>query len=183
MTPGSLPEGHVFIATSVDGFIARPDGGIDWLEAVPALEGEDFGYAAFMERMDGILMGANTLRVLLGFPDWPYAKPLTVLSRSLGPGDVPEARRGGVSFDGGEVRDVFARQGALGRRHLYVDGGRLIQSCLREGLIRSMTVTRIPVLLGEGIPLFGPTGRDVPVRLEAVRSWPNGFAQEVYAVA
>jgi dihydrofolate reductase len=180
MTGEGLPEGHVFIGTSLDGFIARKDGDIAWLDAFPVIEGEDFGYAAFMAGIDAVLMGRGTFEKVLTFPDWPFTLPVTVLSTTLA--GVPSLLDGRATVDTGPPEETFARLGRAGAERVYVDGGRLVQSCLRAGLIRRMTLTRLPVLLGEGIPLFGPVGRDVALSLVSVRSWPNGFVQEVYDI-
>ena len=177
-----LPEGHVFIACSMDGFIAREDGDIAWLTGFPTPEGEDFGYAAFMGRMDAMVMGRGSYEKVLTFGDWPYAKPVTVLSHSLRAHDLRADLTGRVEITGASPEHVFTRLGQAGVRAVYVDGGQVIQSCLREGLIRSLTVTRLPILLGEGRPLFGPTGRDIPLHLRSVRNWENGFVQSVYEV-
>jgi dihydrofolate reductase len=177
------PEGHVFIACSLDGFIAREDGDIGWLTAIPAPEGEDYGYGAFVARMDAILMGRRSYEKVLTFGDWPYDRPVTVLSRSLRQADVPNALRTRVTITGASPETVFARLGGRGAARVYVDGGQVIQSCLRDGLVTRMTVTHIPVLLGEGLPLFGTTGRDVGLRLVSVRSWANGLVQTVYDMA
>jgi dihydrofolate reductase len=182
--PGSspVPEGHVFIACSMDGFIARPDGDIVWLTSRPVPEGEDFGYAAFMYGIDRILMGSGSYLKVLTLGDWFYQKPVTVLSRSLTAEDVPEHLQGRVEITGETPGEVFGRLGAAGVGRVYVDGGQVIQSCLREGLIRRMTVTRIPVLLGEGLALFGATGPDIGLTHLRTKSWDNGFVQSVYDV-
>lgn len=172
-------RGAVFIATSVDGYIARPDGGLDWLAAGES--GEDFGYDAFMAGVDVLYMGRGTYETVRGFGTWPYAgRRVVVASRSLPrrrdapPGDVevtPEA-----------PSDLFERLSAEGAGRVYVDGGRLITSCLGAGLVDEMTITRVPVLLGEGLPLFGRSDRDV--RLEHVRTRPfaSGLVQSTYRV-
>jgi len=177
-----LPEAHVFIATSLDGYIADVQGGVDWLTTLPAPEDEDHGYRAFIDSVDCIVMGANSFRSLLGFPEWPYDKPVVVLSRSLRPGDVPEALAGQVRVISGAPRALLAQLGAEGVKRLYLDGGQMITSFLREGLVQRLTVTRVPVLLGAGLPLFGDTGPQYLLHLET-RSWPHGFVQSVYQVA
>ena len=172
-------EGHLFIATSVDGFIAREDDGLDWLEV--AGSEEDHGFAAFMARMDGLVIGARTYRMVLGFGgDWPYAKPVVVMSRSGV--EVPEALEGRVRVMAGTPREVMATLDAEGWERAYVDGGQLIQAFLRDGLIKEMVITQVPVLLGSGVRLFGETGGDVA--LEAVRAerFPSGLVQTRWRV-
>ena len=173
----------VFIATSLDGFIAREDGAIDWLErangSVPA--GEDCGYAAFMATVDALVMGRHTFETVRAFPEWPYGEtPVWVVSRSLErlPTGVPATVRLVAEDPQGVIR--IAEQEGCAR--LYVDGGRLIQSFLHEGLITDLTITTIPVLIGRGRPLFGVLPGDVPLRLVSSRAFEFGFVQSVYEV-
>jgi dihydrofolate reductase len=175
-----MPTGHVFIATSLDGFIARADGGLDWLESANASR-EDHGYEEFAASIDGIFMGRQTLEVALGFDPWPYAKPLIVLSRRLQPKDLPDGVADRVSVKASIV-EALAEGAKRGWRRAYVDGGATIQSFLRAGAIQDIVITRIPVLLGEGIPLFGPLDADVRLRHRSTRSFPSGLVQSRYEV-
>lgn len=177
-----LPEVHVFIATSLDGFIADPDGGIDWLTGLPVPEGEDHGYGAFIGGIDALVMGAGTYRTVAGFAEWPYAVPVTVMSRHLRGADLPEGLRDRVSVTAATPVSVLEALGAAGARRVYVDGGRLVSSFLREGLVARLVLTRVPVLLGAGRPLFSDAGRHA-LRLHEVRSWAHGFVQETWLVA
>jgi len=167
----------VFIATSLDGFIARPDGALDWL---PAGGGEPHGYDEFIATVDAILIGRKTFETVLSFEAWPYGpKPVVVLSRTLSSITVPE---GAVCERmEGSPREIVDRLAARGMEHLYIDGGVTVQGFLREGLIQRMTITRIPVLLGSGIPLFGPLTGDVRFRHVATRSFASGMVQSEYA--
>ncbi len=173
-------SGHVFIATSLDGFIARPDGRLDWLEQSGA-EAEDHGYGAFVASVDGILMGRATFEVVLGFDPWPYDKPVIVLGARARIDDVPPALRDrvGVARTLPEARAEAARRGW---RRVWVDGGATIRSCLAEGMIEDLTLTRIPVLIGQGIPLFGALGADIRLRHEGTRAFASGLVQSRYAV-
>ena len=179
----SPARGSVFIATSLDGFIARPDGSIDWLleanRAVPP--GEDCGYAEFTAGIDGLVMGRASFEKALGFDPWPYGElPVIVLSRS---GTVvPPALAPTVRVSALDPPSLMAELAAAGHRHLYIDGGRVVQSFLRACLIDSLTITTIPVLLGRGLPLFGPLEADVALRLVASRRWDFGFVQNRYEV-
>jgi dihydrofolate reductase len=166
----------VFIATSLDGFIARPDGALDWL---PAGGGEPHGYDEFIATVDAILIGRKTFETVLSFDAWPYGrKPVVVLSRTLSAVTVPE---GAVCERmEGSPREIVDRLAARGMEHLYVDGGITVQGFLREGLIQRMTITRIPVLLGSGIPLFGPMTGDLRFEHIATRSFPSGMVQSEY---
>jgi dihydrofolate reductase len=176
-----MPTGHVFIATSLDGFIARPDGGLDWLESANA-SGEGHGYEDFAASIDGIFMGRQTLEVALQFDPWPYTKPLIVLSSQLRRKDLPDGIAERVSVSA-SVEEALAEGAQRGWRRAYVDGGATIRSFLRAGAIPDMVVTRIPVLLGEGIPLFGPLDADIRLRHRSTRSFPSGLVQSRYEVA
>lgn len=174
--------GHVFIATSLDGFIARSDGAIDWLERVPD-DGDDHGYAAFLARMDGLVMGRATFETVLGFEGpWPYVKPVVVMSRSLKQQDVPQHLTGAVRVHSGSPREVLSDLGAEGWTKAYVDGGLLIQSFLADGLIEDLVVTRVPVLLGRGRPLFGDVSGDVVLEHVSTQSFRSGLVQSHYRV-
>ena len=174
------PYCSVFIATSLDGFIARPDGSIDWLESASSgSDGEDFGYKAFMESVDALIMGRNTFEKVLSFPEWPYGnKPVVVLSSSLQarPDSVPDT----VRIANGSPQQIVARLMSQGMNSFYVDGGVTIQRFLNAGLIDELTMTVIPVLLGSGIPLFGPLESDISLELASSESFPCGFVQNKY---
>lgn len=174
-----MTRGHVFIAASLDGFIARRDGGIDWLN-LAAAEGEDHGYDRFMAGMDGLVMGRNTYETARSFGAWPYKKPVVVLSRVLEGHAVPRDIADRVRFWDCGPRDAMQRLEAEGWANAYVDGGRVIQAFLRAGLIGEMIVTRIPVLLGEGIPLFGPTNGDIALAHLRTRAFGSGLVQSHY---
>lgn len=172
-------KASVYIATSLDGFIARPDGSIDWL-GEPSDDGEDYGYQKFIDAVDFLVMGRNTYEKVLSFGQWPYVKPVVVLtSRSL---DIPSDIASKVETISGlpsEVVDELSRRGA---KHLYIDGGKTVQSFLKAGLIQRIIITRIPVLLGEGIPLFGPLDGDIRLRHVDTQSFADGNVQCEYEV-
>jgi dihydrofolate reductase len=174
--------GHVFIAASLDGFIARRDGTLDWLFA-STTPGEDHGYDRFMERIDGVVMGRNTYETALGFGDWPYTKPVVVMSRTLTNDDLPDELRGRLQITDEAPRPLFERLTREGWRHAYVDGGAVIRSFLAEGLIEEVILTRAPVLIGEGLPLFGATARDLRLIHEATQAFPSGLVQSRYSLA
>lgn len=170
---------HVFIATSLDGYIARSNGDIDWL---PAFEpGEDYGYRAFVDGIDAIVMGRASYEKVLSFGDWPYGEtPVVVLStRQL---HIPPARAGTVLQMRGEPAEIMAQCAARGWAELYVDGGATIQRFLAAGLVDRLIITRVPVLLGEGLPLFGPIGRDLRLAQVRTHAYPNGLVQSEYRV-
>jgi dihydrofolate reductase len=167
----------VFVGTSVDGFIARPDGSFDFL---PTDGGEPHGFEEFMASVDAIVMGRNTFETVLAFPEWPYGtKRVVVLSsRSL---DLSTAA-GPVEQMAGEPADIVSALAATGARNLYVDGGITIQRFLRAGLIDRLIVTRVPVLIGQGIPLFGSLPHDVRLQHVATHQFPSGLVQSEYRV-
>ncbi|WP_412564107.1 dihydrofolate reductase family protein [Thalassobius sp. MITS945101] len=171
-----MVTGHVFIATSLDGFVARDDHTLDWLMKQPQPADDDGGYAAHMAEMDGLVMGAGSFRTVLGFGQWPYEKPVVVMSRSLAEADIPEDLRDKVRLSRLSPRDLMQDLFAQGWKRAYVDGGQLVQSFLRDGLIAEMKITLIPILLGSGIRLFGPLEADID--LELIGSRPIGDAMQ-----
>ncbi len=173
--------GHVFIAISLDGFIARPDGNIDWLLSRDD-PGEEHGYRDFIKDIDGIVMGRGSFEAVAAFDPWPYDRPVVVLSKTLSSTPVPDRLSGRVRFVDRTPEAAMRMLEAEGWRRVYVDGGRIVQSFLREGLIADMVVTQIPVLIGEGRPLFGPTGRDIPLTHVTTKAFPSGLVQSVYRV-
>ena len=169
----------VFVGTSLDGFLARADGRFDFLDAGGG--GEPHGYEEFMATVDALLIGRNTFDIVLPFETWPYGtKPVFVLShRPLPPvpaGAVVEKLSGSPAS---VVKDLEAR----GLGHIYVDGGLTIQEFLRAGFIDRLIVTRVPVLIGTGIPLFGPVESDIVVRHVATRQYARGLVQSEYELA
>jgi dihydrofolate reductase len=166
-----------FVGASVDGFIARPDGGLDWLPKVT----EDHGYNELMATVDAVVIGRGTFETVLGFGGWAYGRtPVIVLSS--GTLDLSALREYPVEQMSGEPREIVARLEARGLKHLYVDGGITIQRFLRAGMIQRIVVTRIPVLIGQGIPLFGPLDADVRLRHVRTRDFPSGLVQSEYLV-
>lgn len=147
----------VFIGQSMDGYIAGPNGELDWLESIPNPDGSDMGYHAFMQSVDALLMGRNTFEIVCGFDmEWPYQKPVFVLSNSLT--EIPEEYQEKAFLVKGEIPDVLEEIQEKGFHDLYIDGGKLIQSFLRAGRIDEMTISTLPIVLGKGISLFGEVG-------------------------
>ena len=170
-------KASVFVGTSLDGFIARANGQFDFLFASG---GEPHGFEEFMATVDALVMGRNTFDVVLKLDPWPYGdKPVIVLStREL------ERAPAGVVVEhmSGTPAEILEQLEARGMKHIYVDGGFTIQSFLRAGLIQRLTVTRVPVLIGEGIPLFGAVPHDIQLRHVATRQYPDGLVQSEYEV-
>ena len=153
-------KASVFIATSLDGFIARENGDLDWLTGGESASTEqDYGYQEFMDSVDTIVIGRNTFEPVLTFDTWPYSgKKVVVLSS--GPSAVPPHLMDSVEWLSLPPQQLAERLAAQGAAHLYVDGGKTIQGFLTAGLINELIVTRIPVLIGTGIPLFGPLNHE-----------------------
>ena len=173
---------HVFIAISLDGFIARQDGDIEWLlqRDDPT---EDHGYEAFIADKDMIVMGRGSYEKVLTLDPWPYDRPVLVLSKQLADAPVPEALKGKVRFSNSAPKEAIEKLAEDNVRRVYVDGGRLVQSFLREGLVADMVITTVPVLLGSGRPLFGALSQDIDLKLVSSRSFPSGLVQSSYFIA
>ena len=173
----------VFIATSLDGFIARSDGDLDWLTGAQSTSTEqDYGYQEFMDTVDTIVLGRNTFELVLTFDTWPYSgKNVVVLSSK--PRAVPPHLVDEVEWLSLPPQDLVERLASQGATHLYVDGGKTIQGFLRAGLIDELTITRVPVLIGTGVPLFGPLDHDVRLTHIATQQFENGFVQSKYRVS
>jgi dihydrofolate reductase len=169
----------VYIATSLDGFIARKNGDLDWLPAGEQ-DGEDFGYAEFKSTVDYVVMGRNTFEKVLTFGGWHYAKKVIVLTSS--DLTIPPQLTGKVEAIHLSPRELVHEMGGRGAKAIYLDGGVTIQRFLRESLIDEMIITTIPILLGEGIPLFGKLEKDVKLELVKSESFKNGFVQNKYKI-
>jgi dihydrofolate reductase len=175
---GGFMIASVFIGTSVDGFIARHNGEYDFL---PAGGGEPHGYTEFMAGIDTLVIGRKTFEAVLALAEWPYAgKRVVVLSsRAL---DLSKVRKHGVEQMSGEPAEIVAQLEARGAKSLYVDGGDTIQRFLRAGLIQRLIMTRVPVLIGDGIPLFGAVPRDIKLAHVGTQAYPSGLVKSEYRV-
>jgi dihydrofolate reductase len=166
-----------FIGVSLDGFIARPDGTLDWLDHAGNV---DHGYDAFMASVDALVIGRHTYETVLGFGVWPYGdKPVYVLSSSS---LKPAPAGANLHQMGGEPQAVAAELAARGVQHAYVDGGVTIQRFLRAGQLHRLVISRLPVLIGRGIPLFGVLDRDVLLRHVRTEVFASGLVQTEYEV-
>lgn len=171
----------VFIATSLDGYIARADGSLDWLEVQNARvpSGEDCGYGDFMADIDVLLMGRETFDKVSSFAEWPYdGKRVIVLSHRPLSGQYVKL----VEHRAGEPKEILAGLAEEGAQHVYLDGGRTIQAFLGAGLVDDLVITSVPVLLGRGRRLFGELAADLPLETLSSRSYPFGFVQTAYRV-
>ncbi|MEM6430300.1 MAG: dihydrofolate reductase family protein [Deinococcota bacterium] len=173
----------VYIATSLDGFIARPDGDIEWLHRPEYSESEglDPSYETFISTVDALVMGRHSFEKVLSFSDWPYKQHLVIVltTKNL---EIPEGLEGKVRFEQGHPDEILKRLESEGMQHLYIDGGITIQGFLKSGLIDELVIAYIPILLGEGIPLF--TTLDAEQRLDHVDTTvaKSGIVQSVYKV-
>jgi dihydrofolate reductase len=168
----------VFVGTSLDGFIARANGAFDFLDTGG---GEPHGYEEFMATVDALVIGRNTYETALSFPAWPYGKkPVIVLSSR----PIASAPAGAVvEHMSGAPADIVAQLATRGMKHLYVDGGVTVQRFLRAGQIQRFIITRVPVLIGSGIPLFGPLERDIVLTHVRTQQYKSGLVQSEYTVA
>ena len=175
-----LPRASVFIATTLDGFIAREDGAIDWLEGWSG-DG-DCGYTDFITSVDTLVLGRNSFEKVLTFDQpWPY-EGLRVVVLSSGSLSVPDALAASVEVMTLEPVPLLRQLGATGSRHVYVDGGVTIQRFLRAGAVQDVTLTRVPVLIGSGLPLFGELTDDIELAHVETTAYPDGLVQSRYRV-
>ena len=166
----------LYIATSLDGYIARPDGGIDWLSIVERA-GEDYGYAAFYESVDAVLMGSKTYELCLGFSAWPYPgkKAFVFTQRRL------KSDRDDVIFVSPDVRKALTEFETQGLKNLWlVGGGALTGAFLQQGLIDEFIISVVPIFLGDGIRLFPAPGAEARLELVGSTSYPSGLVQAHY---
>jgi len=171
------PRCSVFIATSLDGFIARPDGTFDFLSIVER-PNEDYGFADFFATIDALVIGRNTYETALSFPDWPYAgKRCVVLTHR----EAPSVH--GEQFFAGEPEALLEQLAMAGAQRLYVDGGAVIREFLRNHLIDDLTVSIVPVLLGQGVSLFGSEVPEQRLQLSSSKAYESGLVQLCYTRA
>ena len=169
----------VFVGTSLDGFIARPNGAFDFL---PADGGEPHGFEEFLASVDAVVMGRNTFETVLPLQPWPYGdKRIVVLSNR--PLNLSITSGSAIEQMAGPPEQIVSQLAARGIQHIYVDGGITIQRFLRAGLIQRLTITRVPVLIGEGIPLFGSLPHDIQFHHITTRHYPSGLVSSEYHVA
>ncbi|OJU79980.1 MAG: hypothetical protein BGO10_01405 [Chlamydia sp. 32-24] len=170
------PKISIYIATSIDGYIARKDGSLDWLDRVGGFD-EDYGFKKLLDSIDAVILGRKTYEVAAPVPDWPYkGKRLFVLSHSL------KNVREGVELFQGDLTQLISQLYLDGIKHIWIDGGATISQFLNLGMVDSMILSVIPVLLGEGIPLFHAIGKELPCRLVSSHSYPSGLVQSNYEI-
>jgi dihydrofolate reductase len=166
----------------VDGFLARKDGAVDFL---PADGGESHGFEEFYASVDAVVIGRKTFEWVVNYGGWVYGKK-RVVGLSSRPLDLSEVRgrARGVQVEqmAGDPAEIAAKLEASGVGHAYIDGGETIQRFLRARLIQRLVITRVPVLIGEGIPLFGVLPQDVRLRHVGTESYGSGLVKTEYEV-
>lgn len=194
-------EGTVYVAMTLDGYIARPDGSLDFLDAfhsttssssvdsstssnvVGNQNSDDMpNFDEFLESMDAIVMGRKTFEKVLSFgvDVWPYgSKPMVVWTRDVDSVTLPLEKKGFVQVSSKTPSDIMRDFGRReGCRRIYVDGGATVQAFMKDGLIQNFHLTVLPIVLGEGIPLF--RNQEVKLNLERSQAYPNGMVTLVY---
>ncbi len=171
-------KASVFVGTSLDGFIARLNGEFDFL---PAGGGEPHGYNEFIASVDAIVMGRKTFETVISMSPWPYGKKRVVVLSSR-PVDLSSVVGSVVEQMSGPPAEIVSKLATTGAHHLYIDGGITIQSFLRAGLIQRLIITRVPVLIGDGIPLFGTLPHDIRLRHISTKQYPSGLVSSEYHI-
>jgi dihydrofolate reductase len=168
----------VYIAVSIDGYIATSDGGIEWLMEIPNPDHVDFGFTEFMKGIDAIVMGRNTFEKVLSFGKWPYTKPVFVLTTTLT--SVPVGMENKAEIVKGDIEQIVNNLNERGFQNLYVDGGKVVQSFLEKDLIDEMIITRVSVLLGRGVPLFGNMDQSLKFRQVKTTAYNDDLVKSYY---
>ncbi len=172
-------KNSVFIATSIDGYIADKNGGIDWLHSIPNPKNDDMGYVEFTNDIDALVMGRTTFETVCGFDiDWPYDKPVFVLSNKLK--EIPESHRGKAFLVKGTLTEILDQIYEKGLNKLYIDGGTTIRNFLKKDLIDEIVITKIPVLLGGGSSLFAELPNELKFELIGTKTYLNQITQNHY---
>lgn len=172
-------KNSVFIATSLDGYIADKNGDIDWLHSIPNPNNDDMGYVEFTQDIDALVMGRTTFETVCGFDiDWPYKKPVFVLSNTLS--KIPESHKGKAFLAKGSLTEILEHIHQKGYHRLYIDGGTTIQSFLKEDLIDEMLITVIPIVLGGGSPLFSELPKGMEFEFIDSKVFLNQLTQNHY---
>ena len=167
-----------YLGMSLDGFIAGPNDELDWLDEPEHSDGVDYGYAAFMDSVDALVMGRRTFETVTGLvEEWPYDKPVIVMSATLT--ELPAHVTRSEIFSGSPA-EVVALAEERGWASLYVDGGKLASSFLNDGLLDELIVSVLPVALGTGVPVFGALADHTWLKLASTESFDNGMVQLRY---
>jgi len=170
----------LFIGTSLDGFIARANGDMGWMRGQGGRAGDDYGYNSFVARIAAIVMGRKTFEKVLTFETWPYQKPVIVLTHR--PLRIPARLRKRVETMSGSPKNIVDRLAKRGLYRLYVEGGQTIQGFLSVGMVHELIVSRLPILIGTGIPAFGPLPKDIRLKHVETRTYLGGMVQSAYEI-
>ena len=171
------PKISIYIATSVDSYIARKDGSLDWLDQVGGFD-EDYGFQKLLDSIDAVILGRKTYEVAASVSDWPYkGKRIIVLSNSL------QTVREEAEIFQGDLSQLASQLHSEGIRHIWIDGGITISQFLDLQMVDSMTLSVIPVILGSGIPLFNPLSKEQACCLASSQSYPSGLVQLNYEMS
>jgi len=172
-------KNKVFIAKSLDGYIADKNGGIDWLHSIPNPNNDDMGYKEFKNGIDALVMGRTTFETVVDFDvPWPYSKPVFVLSNKLK--EIPESHKDKAFLVNGTLTEILEQIHGKGYGRLYIDGGTTIRNFLKEDLIDEMVLTTIPILLGGGSSLFGELPNELKFELTETKTFLNQISQSHY---
>lgn len=168
-----------FLGMSLDGFIAGPNGELDWLDKIPAPPGNDMGYGELIKSVDALVMGSGTFEVVANFDGpWPYSLPVIVMSKSLT--NLP-AKAEQTELTSASPETLVAELAQRGLTRLYIDGGAVVSSFATAGLLDELIVTQIPVVLGDGIPLMREMPEPLWLGHRSTEVFENGFVQTRYA--
>lgn len=178
---GKYANGYVFMASSLDGFVARQDNSLDWLMKY-GVDENDNSFEEFTKNIDVLVMGSGTFKTVLGFDQWPYKMPTYVMSRTLTQGDVPKSLQDKVTIKDLSPNELMQFLFQKDLKKVYVDGGKLVQSFINNGLINEITLTQIPILIGKGKRLFDETEGDIDLELINSKQMKFGFVQNHYRV-
>jgi dihydrofolate reductase len=173
-------KNFIYIAQSLDGYIAGPHGELDWLEKIDNPDKSDFGFYEFMKKVDALVMGKYTFEKVLTFEIWPYEIPVFVASNTLT--EVPAAVEGKATLIKGNPKEIVFKLHKMKFNNLYIDGGALIQSFLKENMIQELIITTVPILLGGGIPLFGSFHEYIDLKLIKIEVLADQLVKTHYRV-
>lgn len=176
----------VYIATSADGYIATSDGDVDWLHTAGNFEAgmsenPDMGFDEFIASVDCMIMGRKCMDAIAGFnltpEQWPYGDTkIYVLSNTMK--EPPENLRNKVEMYSGDILKLISQLKSSGYKHAYIDGGTTITNFINLQLLNEMTITKAPIILGKGIPLFSELNKSIKLTNIEATVFPNGFIQE-----
>jgi dihydrofolate reductase len=173
----SRPRVSAFLGLSLDGFIARKDGGLDFLTSMDTQPPEDTGYQAFLASVDVVILGRGTYDVVRTFATWYYGDKRVIVLTTR-----PAEAHHGETFHSGSLLELLARLGTEGVQHVYLDGGATIRQGLRDGVVDEITLTWVPWIIGSGIPLFDHTLPDTRLDPKSSHTFPSGLVQVLYTV-